>query len=303
MGSCLINGTVTPQQSGNADICGGTITYTWNFTDQCNNSISHSQNITVTPAAPPAFINPPADVTLDCDNIPTSAPTLDYSNNESGSCLISGTVSPTESGSANSCDGGQIVYRWEFTDQCGNFILHQQFVTITPAPPTNYINPPGDLTQDCDNIPTSGPDLDYTNNGVGVCLFEGTVSPTQSGSADICGGTITYTWNFTDPCNNPITHTQNITITPAAPPVFSNPPQDLTVSCDNIPTSAADLSYTNNEQGSCLISGTVSPNQSGSADICGGTITYSWQFQDQCGNTIRPSTKYNSYSGPNPSIY
>ncbi|MBK6364601.1 MAG: hypothetical protein IPF52_14355 [Saprospiraceae bacterium] len=35
----------------------------WNFTDQCNNAITHTQNITVTPIAPPAFVNPPASVT------------------------------------------------------------------------------------------------------------------------------------------------------------------------------------------------------------------------------------------------
>ncbi len=284
-GSCLIEGSITPSQTGNADICGGSIAFKWEFTDPCGNLIVHQQNVTIEPAPEPAFINPPADITLDCDNIPTSGPDLDYTNNGPGSCLIEGAISPTESGSADIC-GGTITYTWDFTDQCGNNINHQQNVTIEPAPLPEFINPPADITLDCDNIPTGGPDLDYTNNGTGACLFEGAISPTESGSADICGGTITYTWDFVDPCGNNINHIQNIVIEPAPVPDFINPPADITLDCDNIPTGGPDLDYTNNGPGACLIEGTVSPTESGSADICGGTITYTWDFTDECGNSV-----------------
>ncbi len=284
-GACLIEGSVTPVESGSADICGGTISYTWEFTDLCNNVISHTQNVTVTPANPPQFINPPADITVDCANIPAGAPDLEYTNNESGSCLVTGFVSPVQSGSADLC-GGTITYTWEFTDVCNNTIVHTQNITVTPVPPPAFVNPPASLTVSCDNIPSGAPDLNYTNNETGACLIAGTVSPTVSGSADICGGTLTYTWTVTDACNNTITHTQNITVTPANPPVFLNPPANMTVSCDNIPTGAPDLSYTNGESGSCLVEGTVAPTQSGSADNCGGTITYTWTFTDVCNNTI-----------------
>ncbi|MBK6364603.1 MAG: hypothetical protein IPF52_14365 [Saprospiraceae bacterium] len=50
-------------------MCGGTKTFTWNFTDQCNNAITHTQNITVTPIAPPAFVNPPGNLTIACNGI------------------------------------------------------------------------------------------------------------------------------------------------------------------------------------------------------------------------------------------
>ena len=284
-GVCLIEGTVSPVESGSADICGGTITYTWDFTDQCGNNVNHVQNITIEPAPLPEFINPPPDVTVSCDNIPTSAPELDYTNNALGDCLIEGTITPVQVGDADIC-GSSFVYRWQFTDQCGNNIVHNQSVTIEPAPPPEFINPPVDITVSCDNIPTSGEDLDYTNNASGPCLFEGTISPVESGSGDICGGTITYTWEVTDQCNNTVTHVQNITIEPAPPPEFINPPADVTVTCDNIPTSGEDLDYTNNASGPCLIEGTVSPVESGDGDICGGTITYTWEVTDQCNNTV-----------------
>jgi gliding motility-associated-like protein len=284
-GACEISGMISPTQSGSVDICGGTISYNWDFTDVCGNTISHTQNITVTPTAPPAFINPPADINVTCDNIPTSAPDLDYTNNENGSCLVIGTVSPTQSGSADIC-GGTISYNWDFTDICGNNISHTQNITVTPAAPPAFINPPADINVTCDNIPTGAPDLDYSNNENGSCLVTGTVSPTQSGAVDICGGTVSYNWEFTDICGNNISHTQNITVIPAAAPTFINPPADINVTCDNIPTGAPDLDYSNNENGSCLVTGTVSPTQSGSVDICGGTVSYNWEFTDICGNNI-----------------
>ena len=290
-GACEISGMISPTQSGSVDICGGTISYNWDFTDVCGNTISHTQNITVTPTAPPAFINPPADINVTCDNIPTSAPDLDYTNNENGSCLVIGTVSPTQSGSADIC-GGTISYNWDFTDICGNNISHTQNITVTPAAPPAFINPPADINVTCDNIPTGAPDLDYSNNENGSCLVTGTVSPTQSGAVDICGGTVSYNWEFTDICGNNISHTQNITVIPAAAPTFINPPADINVTCDNIPTGAPDLDYSNNENGSCLVMGTVSPTQSGSADECGGTISFTWTFTDICNNTITHIQNY-----------
>ncbi|MEL6635514.1 MAG: gliding motility-associated C-terminal domain-containing protein [Bacteroidota bacterium] len=285
-GGCLFEGMVSATQMGSADVCGGTITYTWEVTDPCGRTITHVQNITVNPAPPAAFLNPPADIVVDCSSIPTGAPDLLYSNNETGICLIGGFVSPTTSGSADVC-GGTITYTWDFTDACGRAIQHVQNVTVNPAPEPVFLNPPADLLVACENIPTGAPDLVYSNSETGICLIEGTVAAVPSGSADICGGTITYTWTFTDPCGRTITHVQNITVDPAPEPIFLNPPADLLVDCQNIPGSAPDLTYTNNGVGLCLIQGSVSPIESNNADVCGGTITYTWQFTDPCGRTIQ----------------
>ncbi len=296
-GVCLIEGTVMPQESGSADICGGVITYTWTFTDQCNNTINHAQNVLVQPAPPPVFDNPPGDITVECDNIPTSAPDLNYSNGASGLCLVQGTISPQQVGQADEC-GGSFRFTWDFTDPCGNTISHAQNITVNPAPAPAFLNPPTDITVTCDNIPSGAPDLNYTNNALGSCLFEGTVSPVESGSADICGGVITYTWTFTDPCGNTINHVQNITVEPAPPAVFLNPPTDMNATCDNVPANPGPLQYTNNGIGNCLIDGSVDPVQSGSFDECGGTITYTWEFTDPCGNTINHVQNINIEPAP-----
>ncbi len=284
-GICLIEGSVTPQESGSADVCGGTITYTWNFTDPCGNVLSHTQNITVEPAPAAQFVNPPTDLTVTCDNIPPGAEILNYTNSALGDCLIEGSVTPVEQGSADIC-GGTITYSWNFTDPCGNTISHIQSVTVEPAPIPFYLNPPGDMTVNCENIPTGASALSYTNNGIGDCLIQGDVQPVESGSADVCGGTITYTWDFTDQCGNNINHVQNITVEPAPDVAFLNPPTDINTTCGNVPANPGTLQYSNNGVGPCLVDGEVSPVQSGTYDECGGTLMNTWEFTDPCGQTI-----------------
>ena len=104
-------------------------------------------------------------------------------------------------------------FTWDYTDPCGNSITHTQDVEVTPAPVAAFINAPGDITVDCDNIPTNGPNLDYTNGGVGSCCLKEQLR-CETGSADICGGTITYTWDYTDPCGNSITHSSGCRTSP-----------------------------------------------------------------------------------------
>jgi large repetitive protein len=286
-GACLFEGSVIPQQQGDPDVCGGTINYNWQFTDPCGNNISHIQTITVTPAPPVAFINPPADITVDCDNIPTSAPALDYTNNGPGACLFEGSVIPQQQGTADIC-GGTIIYNWQVTDPCGNSISHNQTITVLPAPPVAFINPPPNMNATCDNVPTQPGSLQYTNNGQGNCLIEGSVQPTLSGSYNECGGTISYTWSFTSQCGQTITHTQNINVQPAPVASFIGQlPQNTTVTCETVPSSAPPLSYSNNQSGNCLISGSVPAQQTGFYNACGGTIAFTWTFMDACGRTIQ----------------
>lgn len=282
--NCPINANVTPTQSGSATICGGTITYTWTFTDQCNRTITHTQTVTVTPMPQAAFVSPPQDITITCDLIPTSAPTLQIKNNGPTGCNIDQTVTPVQSGNGTIC-GGTITFTWTHTDQCNRTTTHVQNITIIPMPPPTFVNPPGNITVNCDQIPAAGATLAVVNNGPTGCNINTTVNPVQTGSADMCGGVITYTWTFTDQCNRTITHTQTVTVTPMPQAAFVNPPANITVNCDAIPAAGAVLTATNGSA-TCPINASVNPVQTGSATICGGTITYTWTFTDQCNRTI-----------------
>jgi len=288
---CEISGDVEATVSGSSDECGGSFTYEWTFTDDCNRTISHIQEVTVEPASTPDWIDPPASETLTCDDLPLpTPPDLEYTNGETGDCEISGIISPTVDGSVDLC-GGSLTYTWDYTDSCGNSIAHSQTITVDPVPEPDWVDPPANETLTCDDLPLpTPPDLEYTNGETGDCEISGTVSPTIDGTVDLCGGSVTYTWEFTDACGNFISYTQEITVDPVPEPDWVDPPANETLTCDDLPLpTPPDLEYTNGESGDCEISGTVTPTVDGTVDFCGGSVTYTWDFTDVCGNSISHS--------------
>ncbi|MEM9546858.1 MAG: T9SS type A sorting domain-containing protein [Bacteroidota bacterium] len=290
-GICEISGSVMPTVDGTFDLCGGSVTYNWEFMDLCNRVIFYSQDVEVEPIAPAIFINPPVDITLNCEEIGNYSPdTLMYTNGSIGSCLIEGSVNPMADGSPDIC-GNTIGYSWEYTDVCGQTILHVQTVTIEPIEQATFIDPPADITLSCDEIGSYTPGaLTYTNGGSGNCLLEGTVDPTITGMSDICGGTVTYSWEYTDVCGQTILHVQTVTIEPISEPSFIDPPADITIACDEIDTFIPDtLMYTNGGTGNCQIAGAVSPTADGSLDTCGVEVTYIWEYIDLCQRIVTHS--------------
>jgi hypothetical protein len=283
-GDCLIEELITPTVDGSADLCGGTITYTWNHTDVCDRTTTHVQIITATPVPQAAFVNPPGNETVDCANIPTGAPQLEITNGLSGDCLIQALITPTVAGSADLC-GGTITYTWTHTDVCNRTTTHNRTVTATPVPQAAFVNPPQSATVECADIPSGPTNLVITNGLSGACLIEEVITPSVAGSADLCGGTITYTWTHTDVCNRTTTHVQTIVATPVAQAAFVDPPASETVDCADIPAGAPDLVITNGLSGACLIEEVITPSVDGSADLCGGTITYTWTHTDVCNRT------------------
>ncbi|MBK7008976.1 MAG: hypothetical protein IPH36_10300 [Saprospiraceae bacterium] len=234
------------------------------------------------------FVNPPPDVTVNCNQVPTSGPNLTIMNTGLGTCAINQSVPAVQSGSGSQC-GGTITYTWTHTDQCNRTTTHDQEIEITPLIPPLFLNPPANVTVNCNQVHTSAPNLVAANNDPN-CPINASVTPTQSGSATQCGGTITYTWTFTDPCGQTITHIQTVTVTPVLQPAFVSPPADVTVNCNQVPTSGPTLVAANNDP-NCPINASVTPTQSGSATQCGGEITYTWTFTDPCNSTIMHTQK------------
>src|SRR5690606_40152128 len=120
-------------------------------------------------------------------------------------------------------------------------------------------------------------DLAYTNNELASCEISGTVPGVLDGTFDECGGVQTITWTFTDDCGRNITHVQTITIDPAAPAVFVNPPADIVVSCDDAQNcEVTDLAYTNEKLAVLVISGTVPAELDGTVVESGGAVPITW---------------------------
>jgi hypothetical protein len=274
----------------------GAITQTWTFTDDCDRTITHVQTITVDPAPEAAFVDPPADDQLSCEEAQTYAATpstLNYTNGATDACLIEGQVEGVIDANFDEC-GGAITQTWTFTDNCSRTITHVQTITVEPSPEADWTGPPADTTLSCEEAQAYAATplpLSYTNGATAACLIEGQVEGVIDANFDECGGAITQTWTFTDDCERTITHVQTITVEPAPEAAFVDPPADDQLSCEEAQTYAATpstLSYTNGATAACLIEGQVEGVIDANFDECGGTITQTWTFTDDCESDDNP---------------
>ena len=308
-GACLISGTIsaTPQIQDNND-CSKVYTYEWEFTDNCNRTISHTQTVNVDPPLVAQWINPPADITVaSCDNFDfDNLPMLTYNNGQSGDCAITGSAEAVRTGSITDCQGAY-VYTWTFSDNCNRTITHTRTVNVVPPPAPQWVNPPADITvASCDNFDFDDlPELFYNNGGTGLCAITGSVEAVRTGSVTDCQGAYVYTWTFTDNCNRTITHTRTVTVVPPPAAQFINPPVSETLNCNAAPdpNAAIVLSYSNNGSGNCLINGSIpaTPQVQDNND-CSKVYTYEWTFTDNCNRTIT-HTKVTNVLPPPPPVF
>ena len=280
-GGCLVNGSVTPTVTNNYDACGGTIDIIWAAPSlACGTMTNYTASIPVNPAPTPTWGTPSLPGSLTCANAGAfSAPSLTYSNSESGGCLVNGTVTPTVTNNYDAC-GGTIDIIWAAPSlACGTMTNYTASITISPAPTPTWGTPtlPGNLA--CSAVSSfTAPDLTYSNSEGGVCLIDGTVSPTIVNNFDACGGTIDITWPAPSlACGTMANYTASITVNPAPTPTWGTPTLPGNLACGAVASfTAPDLTYSNSEAGSCLVDGTVSPTIVNNFDACGGTIDITW---------------------------
>jgi len=92
--TCLISGSVEGIVTNDFTECGGIVTITWTAPTGCDNqSVTQSVTIPVSPAAEPTITIPNLPSSLSCDDAATyAAPDASFSNGETGTCMIAGTV-------------------------------------------------------------------------------------------------------------------------------------------------------------------------------------------------------------------
>ncbi len=284
---CPINLLIPPSKEGITTSCGGTKTYKWSYVNNCGQKAEYQSKVTFEPKPLASFVNPPADITVNCNNIPNENIPLEVNNNGTIGCQIRDTVLS----SLSDIFDGKILRIWTFTDECSRTIYHAQKITVFPSLSNlRFVNPPADVTVSCDKIPANGMSLQVISDGAPGCEINEMVAPTQSGNATICGGTITYTWTFTA-MNITISHVQNVTVIPMPLPFFVELPADITVDCSALPLNGKILKVTNNGVSPCDINADIGSIISGAANKCGGEIFYSWFYTDVCNRLITHSQK------------
>lgn len=247
---------------------------TWVATDSCGNASFATQSITVKDTEAPEIENLPADLTIECDVQLPPAGSVSVTDN----CDPDPTVAFKEAFQQGSCPQEYVLLRiWVVEDRCGNQASYTQKITVVDTKPPILIGVMGDMTVECDQVPSPSPvkAADACDKIVDV-LFTETKLPGNCPQSY----TLVRTWTATDDCGNQAVHTQKITVNDTQAPVFVILPPNLTVACDQ-PLPAPSFKAVDN----------CSQNLTASVTLVGGEPCDSIsdyriiQVSDECGNT------------------
>jgi hypothetical protein len=250
--------------------CGHQVIRTWSVTDDCGNTSTASQTVTVTDTTAPYIVSSPAaSVTIECDEAePTDAPVFgDACDTELSIFAISGINNVSD------C-GYDIEKSWTATDDCGNSVSFSRVIHVVDTTAPVFTSTAADVTVECSNIPAAA-EMTATDNCSEVTIA---VSDMVTNLTD-CTYTIERTWTATDACGNASTYNQELSVVDTTAPVFVNVPANETVSCDAVPAAPYVIATDN-----CDAQVAVSLNEETSG-TCPYTITRIWTAVDNCGNT------------------
>jgi gliding motility-associated-like protein len=163
--------SISDQIIRDEESCAGnySISRTWTITDDCGNSNSYTQTITVYDTAPPVLSTPlDEELSVSCSNVP-EVPNLEFEDNCSGVAnVIYSEVITTISNYQHI-----IVRDWFVSDNCGNSDNFTQTINVSVEDPFNIIpfrictqEEPIDLfTILDDSVPTNGIWIDLSDTG------------------------------------------------------------------------------------------------------------------------------------------
>ena len=186
--------------------CGNarSVTRKWTATDDCGNTSTASQTITVRDITPPVISGVGGPSTIDCPAEPTfSSPTASDACTNSTASLAFTDATNTSCGNART-----VTRKWTATDACGNTSTASQTITVRDNTPPTITCPPN-IVVECDvNVATAN---------LGTATASDACGPTTVTSSDgppvakACITVITRKWVARDACGNTSTCSQIIT--------------------------------------------------------------------------------------------
>ena len=268
--NCDIAPVVTLVEEVNGMGCPYTITRTWTATDNCGNTSTLSQTLTVTDTTAPVLVGVPANATAECDAIPTPAVVTATDN-----CAADLVVNFVESEEVLEC-GSIITRTWSVVDDCNNLTSASQVINVVDTTNPVLLNVPADATAECDNVPTPAV-VTATDN----CTLNLNVQFNEQTTNLECGYILTRTWSVADACGNTASASQIITVVDTTAPVIVDAPADATAECDNVPGQGM-LAVTDN----CDLMPTVTVSENVVPQECGYLLVRTYTASDDCGNSV-----------------
>jgi hypothetical protein len=212
------------QVSGGCVLPIGQYVRNYTATDECGNSSTFEQILTLTDEIAPTFDSVPADYTIECDQ------EIIYDDATASDNCSGATVTESTEIIEGACPQSyQIVRTFTATDNCDNSTTATQTITVqdTTAPTFNETLP-GDMTVECDEVPEMAVLTAWDN------CQDVTVMPASSIAEGDCPDsyTITRSWSVSDDCGNSTSHTQTITVQDTTAPELTIP-ADYTAECSD----------------------------------------------------------------------
>jgi hypothetical protein len=285
--------------TSDGESCPEVITRVYQVTDDCGNSQTCTQLVTVLDETDPS-ITCPDNIEVECsDEVPDPYADLD------AFLAAGGTVSDNCDENleftllSNTSDGEscpEVITRvYQVTDDCGNSQTCTQLVTVLDETDPS-ITCPDNIEVECsDEVPDPYADLDA------FLAAGGTVSDncdenleftllSNTSDGESCPEVITRVYQVTDDCGNSQTCTQLVTVLDETDPSITCP-DDIEIECgEDVPDPYEDL------DAFLTAGGTVSDNcdeeltfelvsSTSDEESCPETITRIYQVTDDCGNS------------------
>jgi hypothetical protein len=262
--------------------CSQSRVYTFSVSDACGNTDVETTTVTRSfDATIPIFTVIPANVTVQCNNVPTpGTPTA------SDNCSTPTVVYNGETRTNGACpDSYTLTRRWTATDACGNTRTATQRITVvdTTKPSFNFV--PQNLTLECTApaVPVGTPtaqdncDASVTITYLGeVCIIFECPANRQ----------LRRTWRAVDNCGNSTTAMQTIDYRDTQAPTFTFVPPHITIECNNpLPSSPGTPTATDGCDPSVQITFNGQTSTPGSCPQQ-YVITRRWTAVDDCGNSV-----------------
>ncbi|MCF8280049.1 MAG: DUF11 domain-containing protein [Bacteroidales bacterium] len=282
--NCDAAPTVTVDETVTADSngCISQIVRVWTATDDCGNTTTDSQTITVFDNTAPTLAGVPADLSLNCTDAVPAAPTITATD----ACDTDVSVVFNQNFTGNPATACYTITRtWTATDNCGNVATASQTISISDTTPPMLVGVPADADYDCsESVPfaaavTASDDCD---TDVPVVFSEVIIGNSSTGCFSII-----RSWTATDDCGNTVSASQTINISDNTPPTLSGVPADLTITCET--TVPAPASVTASDLCDSNVPVVYNQNINGNPATGCYLISRSWTATDDCGNTVSAS--------------
>ena len=254
--------------------CPITITREWSITDDCNNSITVTQAITVDDTQDPTGSAPVA-ISYQCiGDVPAQA--NNQITDEADNCGTPTVVMLAEVQSG-SCPL-TITREWSITDACNNSITVTQVITVGDTQDPTASNPAPQVG----TPPT--PDVTVVTDAADNCSVPIVVWEEDVSDNGTCPEIITREYSVTDACGNTISVFQTFTIGDAIIPTASNPTA-INVECITDVPATNPIVVTDEADNGATPTVTWEDDVSDNGS-CPETITRRYRVTDDCGNFI-----------------